>query len=353
MRMPAAQQSVRPPPQKISGASLAGPREDEEPVTDQLEFEARLKALKAAADEKKAAVASTSASVEGPLSMPSYENPPPLTSTLFGEQAAADASGTFGPPQVGIAVASLALVVVFLVTSGGSDLGYASKRQASSQATSPQLAAEQRADVQSRLNDVEARLASNAGDLEALEEAAVLHARLGEYSTAAGQLDKLTAAKPSDVDAWRLLGETRMAAGEGSKAVAAYRKAWSASGQGSLEVLTGLTGTLLSEGQEAAAVDVVRAALDSTESKEKVGEVELGLLLAKVYSQWRGHAPDALAQYDALAEAHPDDFRPPLGKGLLLREQGREGDAQRYLIQAKYLAPPSSKKAVEALSKKQ
>ena len=42
------------------------------------------------------------------------------------------------------------------------------------------------------------------------------------------------------------------------------------------------------------------AAVKAAEGMAGIGEVELHLLLAKTYSQWRGHIPEALAVYDAI-----------------------------------------------------
>lgn len=338
--------------------SLASPQSDvpTESLTAQIEFEERLKALKIESDRKKAEVAAQNAS--GSIfaaQQPSYDNPPPLSSTLFGsgetKNAAAEkeyAGATFGPGQVGIAVASLALVGVFLVSNGGSELGYASRRP-SQQAQQVELAPEQRADLEKQLADVNTKLEGDANDLEALEAAAILHARLGEYTTAAEQLEKLSAAKPEDVDVLRVLAEAEAAAGDPVKSTQAYKKAWTLSNNNNLEVLTGLASALVAEGNPKEAVDIVRGAAASPQA-ESMGEVELGLLVAKTYGQWRGHAPDAASQYDLLIEKFPDDFRPLLGKALLLRDQGQEGDAQRYIIQAKYKAPPASRPIVDALT---
>lgn len=38
----------------------------------------------------------------------------------------------------------------------------------------------------------------------------------------------------------------------------------------------------------------------------------------------------------ARPQRFPEDFRPYLAKGLLLKDQGREGDATRYFIQARW-----------------
>lgn len=359
-------QQMRPPGQGYNPPTGTGtfltatPQSDEGSFTEQLEFEERLKALKAESAQKRAAISnkisSANNALDGPGTGSPYDNPPPLSSTLFGSNestnAAADreySDSSFGPSQVGLAVASLALVGIFIVTSGGSDLGYVQRSSASSSSSEIKLGPEQQQELRDQLKEVSKKLESDANDVEALEAAAVLHARLGEFSDAERQLERLTAARPDDVEAWRVLAETRSQAGETSKAADAYSRGWQASGKSSLEILTGWAAALVADGKPQAAVDQVRSVLASDNATSQLGEVELGLLLAKTYAQWPGHAGDAMTQYDALAEAHPDDFRPPLGKGLLLREQGREGDAQRYILQAKFLAPPSSRPVVDAL----
>ncbi len=43
--------------------------------------------------------------------------------------------------------------------------------------------------------------------------------------------------------------------------------------------------------------------------REGVGAVERGLLLGKVYAQWRGHTKDAIATYDDLIKVRPGASR--------------------------------------------
>jgi Tfp pilus assembly protein PilF len=354
----AAQQRA---PASLGSLTPASIDEPTESVTDKIEFEQRLKTLREEAGRKQAEIRGNASILNNPLSRPNYDDPPPLASTLFmGSQdvknPAADkeySTSSLGPSQIGLGAVSLGLVLVFLIANGGSELGYAAKRPSAGQQNGAQteLAPEQRADIEKQLEEVNTKLEANADDLESLEAAAVLHARLGEFSIAAEQLEKLTTAKPNDVDSLRVLAEARSAAGEPAKATEAYRKAWKVAGENNLEVLTGFSSALVEEGKPQAAVDQIRSIQKSNKAKD-IGEVELGLLLAKTYSQWRGHGPDAVAQYDALIEANPQDFRPPLGKALLLRDQGQEGDAQRYILQAKYLAPPSARPLVDALTAK-
>ncbi|KAG8380282.1 hypothetical protein BUALT_Bualt07G0177100 [Buddleja alternifolia] len=70
------------------------------------------------------------------------------------------------------------------------------------------------------------------------------------------------------------------------------------------------------------------------------------LLLGKAYSDW-GHISDAVAVYDKLISSHPDDFRGYLAKGIILKENGSVGDAERMFIQARFFAPDKAKVVVD------
>lgn len=71
-------------------------------------------------------------------------------------------------------------------------------------------------------------------------------------------------------------------------------------------------------------------------------------LSGKSYAAWRGHDQDAIAAYDTLIGAFPTDFRGYLAKGMFLRERGRQGDAERMFLQAKFYAPENMQTFVAA-----
>ena len=76
------------------------------------------------------------------------------------------------PCQIGVAVGSLALIAIFIVSSGGSDLVQSTQRSpaAADQAGSTsQLGEEARRDLQAQAARFEERLTGAADDLEALE----------------------------------------------------------------------------------------------------------------------------------------------------------------------------------------
>ncbi|PRW18340.1 tetratricopeptide repeat-containing [Chlorella sorokiniana] len=329
-------------------------------LVDQIEFEQRLKALKAETEERQKEAQRSAAASGGILSAAApqediYANPQPLSKTLLPQDdsgAVKEYEGAqFGPSQAGLAVAAVLLGAVFLVTSGGGDFAPAPRASSAvvqQQGQAAQLGEEQRADLQRQLEEFEARLAADSSDADALEGAAVLHFRLGEYAAAEKELEQLVAAKPGDADVLRVLAESQAAQGSWPASVASYRKAWEASGRGSLEILQGLAGALVADGKEADAVAAVQAA-QAVGGSSGIGEVELALLSGKTYATWRGHAADAVAVYDGLIERFPEDFRPYLAKGLLLKDQGREGDATRYFIQAKFYAKGGNRKIVESI----
>lgn len=70
-------------------------------------------------------------------------------------------------------------------------------------------------------------------------------------------------------------------------------------------------------------------------------------MCAQVYLQWDRHDADALAVYDSIVQKDPLEFRGYLAKGVLLRKQGRKGDAQRAFLQARYNAPPEALNLIE------
>lgn len=76
--------------------------------------------------------------------------------------------------------------------------------------------------------------------------------------------------------------------------------------------------------------------------------VAADMTAGKAYAAWRGHDTDALAAYDTLIRAFPEDFRGYLAKGMFLRDRGRQGDAERMFLQAKFYAPDSMQNFVKA-----
>eukprot|EP00898_Chlorokybus_atmophyticus_P008518 jgi/Chlat1/8668/Chrsp87S00662 len=231
--------------------------------------------------------------------------------------------------------------------AGGGDADVESAAQA-------QLSQEQKDYYTKEIAGFEALVKEDPSNSQAIEALAVNLAELGDYPAAAMQLEKLTAAKPNDIDALRLLGEVRIQEGEYPKAVTALRAALKASGGvPSIEVLRLLSEALISDGKPGEAVDVlegVRIALSSAKAASDAppntpDPVQVSLLLGKAYAAWSKPAEAARA-YDALIDANPTDFRGYLARAVLERQQGRKGEAEKDFVAARLRAPNPGAKAI-------
>lgn len=127
------------------------------------------------------------------------------------------------------------------------------------------------------------------------------------------------------------------------------------------DVVRGLTNALLADKKPDEAVQFLLSArqslntqdpnqTDGSMESQKVDPIQVELLLGKAYSDW-GHVGDAVAVYDQLISAHPNDFRGYLAKGIILKENGKVGDAERMFIQARFFAPDKAKALVDQYSR--
>jgi len=85
---------------------------------------------------------------------------------------------------------------------------------------------------------------------------------------------------------------------------------------------------------------------NGVQKPQDIDPIQVDLLLGKAYSDW-GHISDAVSVYDKLINEHPEDFRGYLAKGVILKENGKSGDAERMFIQAKFFAPEAAKALVD------
>ncbi|XP_031376866.1 uncharacterized protein LOC116192451 [Punica granatum] len=317
-------------------------------TTGDLEFEERLKAVRRSAVEQK------KADEMKEFGVIDYDAPTDTEGKTIGV-------GT----KIGIGVA----VVVFgLVFALGDYLPSVSDSPSEKVPVSRKdLPEGEKAILQSRLKQFEAALVASPKDPTALEGAAVTLAELGEYTKAASRLENLIEKKPNDPDVYRVLGEVRTELQDYEGSVAAYKKSSALSKEVNFEVLRGLTDALLAAKRPDEAVQVILASRDLLSSKQSGGvkagnnmsgtekqmldPVQIDLLLGKAYSEW-GHVSDAVSVYDRLISSHPDDFRGYLAKGIILKENGNAGDAERMFIQARFFAPEKAKALVDRYSRR-
>ncbi|CAN6573754.1 unnamed protein product [Malus baccata var. baccata] len=309
----------------------------------ELEFEERLAAVRSSALEQKKVVEKKDF---GPID---YDAPVELEKT--------DKKKIGLGAQIGVGVA----VVVFgLVFALGDFLPSGSLSPTEdTAATTNKLSKEEKASLQTRLKEYEATLSNSPKDSTALEGAAVTLAELGEYTRASTLLQDLIKEKPSDPEVFRLLGEVKYELKDFEGSAAAFKVSSSMSKDLKFEVLRGLTNALLAAKKPDEAVQFLLASrermnVDKPDTKAGSSATETNsqveLLLGKAYSDW-GHISDAVSVYDRLISSHPNDFRGYLAKGIILRENGKAGEAERMFIQARFFAPDKAKAFVDRYSR--
>ncbi|CAN8233786.1 unnamed protein product [Cochlearia groenlandica] len=225
------------------------------------------------------------------------------------------------------------------------------------------ISEEEKATLQQRLKEFQTTLDGTPKDQSALEGAAVTLTELGEYSQAATLLEELAKERPTDPDVFRLLGEVNYELKNYEGSIAAYKISEKVSKSIDLEVTRGLMNSYLAAKKPDEAVKFLLATrerlntrkVSSTgnviaESETNIDPIQVELLLGKAYSDW-GHISDAVAVYDRLITDHPEDFRGYLAKGIILKEHGSRGDAERMFIQARFFAPDKAKAFVDRYSK--
>ncbi|VVA35040.1 PREDICTED: Tfp pilus assembly [Prunus dulcis] len=313
-----------------------------------LEFEERLQAVRSSALEQKKVVEKKE------FGAIDYDAPVELEK----KETKSIGLGT----QIGVGVA----VVVFgLVFALGDFLPSGSLSPTEDAAiTSNKLSEEEKVSLQTRLKEYEATLSNSPKDPTALEGAAVTLAELGEYTRASTLLQDLAKEKPSDPEVFRLLGEVKYELKDYEGSAAAYKVSSMVSKDLKFEVLRGLTNSLLAAKKPDEAVQFLLASRErmnagnldakvgstTTEANLQVDPIQVELLLGKAYSDW-GHVSDAVSVYDRLISSHPNDFRSYLAKGIILRENGKVGEAERMFIQARFFAPDKAKALVDRYSR--
>ncbi|KDP25040.1 hypothetical protein JCGZ_22575 [Jatropha curcas] len=329
-----------PSPTQAPGLSF---RIDGKPKSMDLEFEERLEAVRRSALEQKKA---DEIKEFGPID---YDAPVESDKKTIG-------LGT----KIGVGVAVLVFGLVFAL---GDFLPSGSDSPPEEAATvDKKLSKEEKAILLTQLKQYETTLAVSPKDPVALEGAAVTLSELGKYTQAASLLQDLAKEKPNDPDVFRLLGEVKYELKDYEGSANAYRSSAMVSKEANFEVLRGLTNALLAAKKPDEAVQVLLTSRERLNSKkpsnmdvkgdiEVVDPVQVDLLLGKAYSDW-GHVSDAVSVYDQLISSHPTDFRGYLAKGIILKENGNVGDAERMFIQARFFAPEKAKALVDRYARR-
>jgi tetratricopeptide (TPR) repeat protein len=175
----------------------------------------------------------------------------------------------------------------------------------------------------------------------------------GSIDKVIGPLEKLAALNPDQPDYTVLLAQAKQRTGDREGAAQAYRSILSTR-PGDLNALKGLSDLLVEQQRPEAAVGLLEDTLKTADqaNQVKAGSVDVTsvqLLLGEVYAA-QGRFDEALAIYDRAIQSNGQDFRPVLGKAILLKTQGKTDEAKPLFASAAALAPPQFKDQINQLA---
>mgnify|MGYP001793915117 CR=1 FL=1 len=213
--------------------------------------------------------------------------------------------------------------------------------------------ADVQAELESRARGFELVLEREPNNQTAIEGLVEARIQLNDLEGVVEPLEKLAELNPDTPEYRVLLGQTKQSIGDLEGAAEAYRTVLTQR-PGDMNALQGLTALLVQQERPQAAIGLLKDTLASAPQNNEIapGTVDIGsvqLLLAQVYVE-EGSLDEALRLYDEAIANTPDDFRPVLAKGLVLRDAGRAPDAAVLFKQAEELAPDQYKDQVRQLA---
>lgn len=166
-----------------------------------------------------------------------------------------------------------------------------------------------------------------------------------DLTGAIAPLEKLAKLNPEQTEYLTLLAQAKQQVQDYEGAAAAYYQVLE-NHPGDMYALGGITNLYLIQNLPERAIALLKKTITLAKpDSSTVGAINpesVKFLLGELYTQQERYS-EAIAVYDELAKANQDDFRPILGKGLVLEKQGQLTAAQPLFKQA-YIAAPAEYK---------
>ncbi|MBD2462308.1 tetratricopeptide repeat protein [Oscillatoria sp. FACHB-1407] len=249
-----------------------------------------------------------------------------------------------------LAIATLAfsgflLLSIFAPLFGGGLAG--SPSPAASRAASPQ------ADLEAQAKGYELVLQREPDNQTALRGLIDIRIQQGNIEATIAPLEKLAELNPDQPEYQVLLAQAKQRIGDREGAAQAYRSILSTR-PGDLNALQGLVDLMLEQDRPQAAIGLLQDTLKTADEANRIqpGSVDVTsvqLLLGRVYAE-EGRFEEAIAVYDQSIESDGQDFRPVLGKALVLQSQGKNEEAQPLFVSAAALAPAQYKDQINQIA---
>ena len=176
----------------------------------------------------------------------------------------------------------------------------------------------------------------------------LLEAKLqrGELQDAIAPLERLAQLNPEMIDYQILVAQTKQQLKNYQGARETYGQILT-SHPNNIKTLQGMVNLLLEQKLSEEAISLVQNTLKGAEANES-DILSLQLLLAQTYALSERN-PEAVAIYDQIIDAHPEDFRPLLSKAILLKQEGQIEQAKPLFDSAFEMAPSIYKEQIKAM----
>lgn len=166
-------------------------------------------------------------------------------------------------------------------------------------------------------------------------------------------LEKLAKLNPDQADYTVLLAQAKQRVGDAEGAAQSYRDILKTQ-PGNVNALQGFVDLMLEQKRPEAAIGLLQDTLRGAEAANEAtpGSIDVTsvqLLLGRVYAE-QGRSDEAIAIYDQAIETDNQDFRPVLGKAIVLRTAGRATEAEPLFTSAAALAPAQYKDQINQLA---
>jgi tetratricopeptide (TPR) repeat protein len=210
-----------------------------------------------------------------------------------------------------------------------------------------------RAELEQQAESYELFLQSEPDNETALEKLLQVRLELEDLPGSIEVLEKLVLLKPEQTNYAVLLAQAKEQTGDPEAAAQVYRQIINAQ-PGNINALDGMVKLLIAENRPEAAIGVLQ---DTLKKAPQVNQIEpnsidvvsVQTILGQVYAQQERYA-EAIAVYDEAMKVDEKDFRPVLGKALVLRRQGNNEEATQLFNVAVELAPSQYRDQIKQLA---
>lgn len=166
-------------------------------------------------------------------------------------------------------------------------------------------------------------------------------------------LERLAELNPNQTEYHVLLAQAKQQVGDTEGAAGVYRDILSRQ-PGDMNALQGLVGLMISQQRPEAAIALLQDTLKIADEQNKakpdsVSVTSVQLLLGQVYAE-EERFNEAIAIYDDAIKTAGEDFRPLLGKAIVLRAADRQDEAKPLFEQAAALAPAQYRDQINQLA---